>query len=509
MRGPGIVPPRLLMPASGLWLPRRTTERPGGIYLENDSYYWLSYAKRIGDGETMRVRYTYADNAPYGRQVHWSQSISWLLVLFGKTRQLITGESWPVALEQASVWLNPSLLILLSCGVGWALFRRVGPIPAGLFMVYLVSSGDVGWVFQPLRPGHQTLHCLFGLLMLAGLVFGGAGWIRKGGDGASAKTAIPVIGQLEIPDLRRARRWFLVSAVFAALSLWVSAVVGEMLLLMLFGAGLVLALSAPKLPAGGDVQIKPELWRRWGWIAGVGSFLFYLLEYFPNHLAFHLEVNGPLYSLGVVAMGEALCQFLRARYAEKNHVAAPFAKGLFCTAIVALVPLLIFFGPPTWHALRDPQMLRLHHFIQEFCSLPVFAKSNPGALFLTNLGILPLFVVLAIALTTFSNLRVGEWAVMWLSLAVTLGTLGLGYMQIRWFGLYAAMNAWLAVVAGVCAWRMLRRAIVRSNAIDRRVSALGDFARAADFIYEPALPPGERHRRAAHRSENPDQPRSE
>src|SRR4051812_42524506 len=59
-----------------------TSERPGGIYLEPDSYYWLSYAKRIGQGENWRIRYTYADNTPYGRPVHWSQSISWLLVIF-------------------------------------------------------------------------------------------------------------------------------------------------------------------------------------------------------------------------------------------------------------------------------------------------------------------------------------------------------------------------------------------------------------------------------------------
>src|SRR5689334_6326671 len=62
-----------------------TNERPGGIYLDNDSYYWLSYARRMANGENWRIRYTYADNTPYGRPVHWSQSVSWLLVLFGKS----------------------------------------------------------------------------------------------------------------------------------------------------------------------------------------------------------------------------------------------------------------------------------------------------------------------------------------------------------------------------------------------------------------------------------------
>jgi hypothetical protein len=127
-----------------------------------------------------------------------------------------------------------------------------------------------------------------------------------------------------------------------------------------------------------------------------------------------------------------------------------------CTAIAALVPLAIFLGPPAWHALRDPQMLRLHNFIQEFYSLPRFAGPNPATLFLKNVGILPLFFVLALVLAVSSSLRAHERTAIWFSFVVALGLLGLGYLQIRWLGLYAVMNAWLAVVTGVCAWRLLR-----------------------------------------------------
>ncbi len=435
---------------------QNSNERPGAIYLEPDSYYWLSYAKRIGEGESLRVRFTHGDNAPYGRPVHWSQSISWLLVIFGKTRQFFTGESWTVALEQASVWVNPLLLILLSSGVGWALWKRVGAIPAGLFMVNLVALGDVGWEFQALRPDHQSLQALFGVFMLAGLVFGGAGWINDRTVAAAPSSDQFFAKPLEIPELGSARRWFLVSGAFAALSLWVSAVVAEMLLLMLFGTGLLLAMFAPKLLPDSGVQVKPELWRWWGWIAGAGSLLFYLVEYFPAHLGFRLEVNGPLYSIGAVAIGEAMCQFLRARYAKANHRAAPFIKGLVCTGVVALVPLAIFLGPESWHAIKDPQMFRLHKFIQEFYSFRRFAGPKLREIFFRNVGILPLFIVLAIGLITLASRRLQEWAVLWLSLVVTVGTLGLGYFQVRWLGLYASMNAWLAVVTGICLWRLLR-----------------------------------------------------
>jgi hypothetical protein len=434
-------------------------ERPGGIFLEPDSYYWLGYAKRIGEGESLRVRYTFADNAPFGREVHWSQSVSWLLVAFGKVRQAFTGEEWPVALEQSSVWLNPFLSSVMIVGVGTALFFRLGPIPAGLFMVYLVTLGDVAWTFQALRPDHQTLHALFGVFSLIGIVLGGAGWVRSGGGERIERTSLA--RSLEVPDFGGAKRWFFVSAVSTALGLWVSAVVAGMIVIVLFASGLFLIVFAPNISDESGVRVQPELWRWWGWIAGAGSLLFYLIEYFPNHLVFRLEVNGPLYSIAVAAMGEAMCQFLRARYAVASNRARPLMLGMMCIALVALLPLAIFFGPQNWYALKDPQMLRMHGFIEEFYSLPRYAKSKVVSTLLANFGILPIFLVLAIGLAAFARLRLHEWAVVWFSFAVTFGMLVLTYLQVRWIGLYGVMNAWLAVVAGVCAWRLLRDQLPR------------------------------------------------
>ena len=432
-------------------------ERPGAIFLESDSYYWLSYARRIAGGESWRIRETANDNTPYGRPVHWSQSISWLIVAFGKVRQSFSGENLPTALERGSIWINPLLLIGLVSVLGVALWRRIGPIPFGLFAVYLVTLGDVGWEFQALRPDHQSLQALFGILLLAGLVIGGAGWVRV--HRASDRDPWFLARPLEIPQLPEAKRWFVLSGVCAAFSLWISAVVAIMLLMMLFGAGLLLAFGAPPLSKQDEVQVKPELWRLWGVIAGIGSFGFYLLEYFPNHLGFRLEINGPLYSLAVAAMGEGLCQFMRARYAEAGRAQEAFWKGIVCVLLVALVPLAIYLGPASWHALKDPEMRRLHGFIQEFYSFPRFAGPRLNAIIISNFGILPLFFILAIGLAAFARLRVLEWAVVWLSFAVALGMLALGYLQVRWLGLYVAMNTWLALITGVCAWRLLKERI--------------------------------------------------
>jgi asparagine N-glycosylation enzyme membrane subunit Stt3 len=80
-------------------------------FLDNDPYYWLTYAGEMIEHGTWRIRYTYADNPPDGRPVHWSQSVSWIMVLYGSARKMITGQTWPSAIEDAAIWINPTLQI--------------------------------------------------------------------------------------------------------------------------------------------------------------------------------------------------------------------------------------------------------------------------------------------------------------------------------------------------------------------------------------------------------------
>lgn len=391
---------------------------PGGIFLENDSPTWLGYAERIARGEDWRVRFTPADNTPFGREVHWSQGISWLLVLLGKIRQAASGGDLRTALADAAVWLNPLLHGLLILSLGLAFLRRAGVIPAGLLALYLAAAGNLGFAFHALRPDHQSLQIIFGAWTAAGLLLGGAGQLGV------ADGRIAWFKPLEAPDFSSARSWFLVSGVAAGLGLWVSAAVQGVLLLLIFAAGLVLTARQPS-----------TLWRWWGRAAGLTSLLCYLLEYFPHHLALHLEVNGPWYSLTVLAMGEAL--------GRRRH-------RWLLTASAALLPLAIVFGPPAWHALRDPHMFRLHQHIEEFLSLPRAAGPGWPAKYLRDFGLLPLFFLVALW-------RWRASAAIVLAFALALGTLALGLMQIRWLGLAELMNILLAIVAGLAVWPVLPR----------------------------------------------------
>lgn len=49
------------------------------FFIDPDSYAWLSHARDLRASSCFRVRRTMADNAPYGREVHWAQGPIWLL----------------------------------------------------------------------------------------------------------------------------------------------------------------------------------------------------------------------------------------------------------------------------------------------------------------------------------------------------------------------------------------------------------------------------------------------
>src|SRR5207249_56658 len=138
---------------------------------------------------------------------------------------------------------------------------------------------------------HHGLHNAAILACILGLAMGGMGWTAR-------------IGELQanlaerFPAYRTARRWFLLAGVAAAAGLWVSAVTMSIALAGLgLGAISLFCIFGRRLTS--VAESTPDLWRWWGYSAAASSVFFYLLEYFPHHLAMRLEVNHPLYSLAL------------------------------------------------------------------------------------------------------------------------------------------------------------------------------------------------------------------
>lgn len=426
----------------------------GPIYLEPDSYYWLSYAQRIAAGEDWRIRYTRVDNYPEGREVHWSQVISWSMVVFGRVRASFTHEPMATAVEKASVAINPLLYAAAAAALLAALSRRFGVLPSSLFLAFLGSLPDTAWIFQALRPDHQGYHLVLGGISVVATLLGGMGFV---GSERSEATSWQLFRQPAASTERNARIWFAVGGLATGLGLWVSSLVESFFIYPLVGLFMVLAGSiSPERLAAEGFSARPKLWRIWGWTAGVTSLVFYLIEYFPRHMGLRLEVNHPIYSLAAVAAGEAMASLSELRWggAGSSRRATVF-RALVALALAATPVLLIAGGPIAWHHMRDPQMWRMSEGVQEFQPYNTLVKTHRAFSFWAAYGVLPFVSALAALLLRSARMKVVQETWVWITLGFASFFMAAGLLQSRWMGFGGATMCLCAMISAHYLWTVV------------------------------------------------------
>jgi hypothetical protein len=439
------------------WSPPSSPKANKPVFMENDSYCWITDARQMIETRQWRIRYTYADNVPYGREVHWSQSVMWLLVAFGYVRHLVTGESMVVAMETAAIWVNPFLLVVFTIGFSWLIARRMGVAAGVFFTLVFVSLPDIDWAFHVFHLGHRGLELAVSLGTVICLVFSGLGYVAKDEpafpEGGSPEN-LTFFRPLALVNIGTARKHFAAAGVFTGLGLWIGATVQFFTIGALAVGSVTLACFMPASLTDERTDYVPELWRVWGiWASTVGM-IFYLAEYFPSHMAMRLEVNNPFYVLSVFCVGELMVQLTRWRSRGWNVGFAGIVTMILLVAGIGLVPALVLLGPSQWHNLRDVQMARLHSFVFE---LSTYLNYNPDAplssWFLKYYGFLPFALPGALALAGPRRTSLYEWAGLWVSFFLCLFSALLVLWQVRWAGLHAAMSVWLAIMVGHIAWR--------------------------------------------------------
>jgi hypothetical protein len=245
--------------------------------------------------------------------------------------------------------------------------------------------------------------------------------------------------------VREAQRWMIVSGLSASVGLWVSAVTTSVVLAGIGLGGLLAGwrLGAAKAHGG----LSPALWRQWGWVGALGSLGFYLLEYFPSHLGWRLEVNHPLYALAFWGGGELLaaCSAAPAERDRRSTLLSP--RVLLAIAAVLVLPMAILLGGPRVYALRDPLLWRLHQDIEEFRPLTfLFGRLSLGQL-AEALSPLPIFLLIAGVLLWRRWRDPQTRSLLLLALVPALLIGGLATAQIRWMGMWLAA---LAVLGALC-----------------------------------------------------------
>ena len=181
-----------------------------------DAYYWLSYARDLRTSGHLRVRYTFADNAPYGREVHWAQLPIWSLAILSFVFERAASLPPTIALEMAGRLMMPLLGFVFFSLLLILLARRWGPAIALLTVLPLAPTCH--YEFHPLRPDHHGFQIAFAVGCLVFLLRSGLVWVLP----SSAS-----IGSSRDPlrPMAEALRNFILSGLFAGMALWLGATV--------------------------------------------------------------------------------------------------------------------------------------------------------------------------------------------------------------------------------------------------------------------------------------------
>lgn len=390
------------------------------IFLDTDPFLWNRFALQVATGQSWRIRHTDFDNAPYGREVHWSSGFVWLLAGSGWLWKLCGGGDIQSALEKASLLVNPVLFVLLIAAVAVITSRRLHWLGATALTLALGGSPILTQAFLAAKPDHHGPITAAALSAVLCLFIAGGGFVRKEGTFPA-----PDDGAFRFLEERRARAWFIASAVCAGIGLWLSAI-SLALVIAGIGLGVLLSLSFSGRSGGDpDLRYAPGLWRWWGAVIAAVSVFFYLLEYFPRQMGWRLEVNHPLYALACWGGAYLLAWFGAWRTGGETPGKHPWALRIAAAAALLALPLLVWRGGSRFYQLLEPFLWRWHQEIFEFTPVKV------GLLARTS-GLLLAFGLVTIILIGLRGTRREHRALALLVVGCVLLPLAATFWQRRW-----------------------------------------------------------------------------
>lgn len=410
-----------------------------------DGYVWNRHAEKLGEDGEWRVRFTDMDNAPYGREVHWSSGFALYLRALGEIYRSYTGDTLRNSIFRMSIWANPILLVVALGLFATISARRFGPLCGSVLAIGMVTTASFYEGFLPGYPDHHGITAFALLGLVFGIAWAGAGWVQQPG-GASFFSP---------HSLKQARHGMVFSGVSAAAALWIS---GLSAAIIAVGIGLGAIISVAIYGKQGKregLEYHPQLWRLWALVTATGSFAFYLLEYFPNHIAMRLEVNHPLYALAWLGGGWLIfvtTGWIRA--VQEGPVAFPWKRCLWPLAACALLPTMILLGGSTFYMIWDEFQLGIVKNVAE--GLPLLTRINMGAItWKVAFGYFPVFLVLAAILLFHKRVSTGAKGMFVLLFFPIFVVTVLQFIQVRWGMLNGPNYIALAAVVVPQLWRLV------------------------------------------------------
>jgi len=395
-----------------------------------DSRWWVIHAEKLIVNKKWRVRSTSLDNAPTGREVHWSSSLSWILTGAAYILGYFTHRTAFDCVAEAASLIGPFLLLTLALALCILVRKLTDWTVAGLFFLALCTSLPI---YEFFRLGEADHHGLVVVLSMASVLC-----LLRGNS-------------MIAPEKKRSDfPWFIASGLVGSIALWISAAT---FLPVLVGIGIGAILSAFLHPRAA-LTINPLRWTQWGLAGCAGGLFFYLVEYFPSHVSWRLEVNHPLYAMAWFAAGYLLTVFISI-IRGRRLMAREVALAALALLTVALPIVLIFCLPGEVFWVSDPFLLALHtKCIGEFQPAVMFPTSGQAVFTIFNFFIWPIFVMAGLAFLCRSSLPKSEQALLVLATCPAVVLQILAINQIRWSGM--AVGLWL-ISASLIAFFSLRR----------------------------------------------------
>jgi hypothetical protein len=422
-----------------------------------DGYVWNRHAEKLGEDGEWRVRFTDMDNAPYGREVHWSSGFALYLRGLGEIYRHYTGDTLRNSIYRMSIWANPILLVFALTLFATLSARRFGPLCGSVLAIGMISTASFYEGFLPAYPDHHGITAFALLGLVFGIAWAGAGWVQKPDGNAF----------LPPKSLKQARHGMIFSGISAATALWIS---GFSTALLAFGIGLGAMLGVAlfsKKAAMEGFDYHPELWKLWSLVTALGSFAYYLLEYFPTHLGMRLEVNHPLYALAWLGGGWVIYEMTKWIQAIRLGSAPfPWRRLVLPMLGCAALPAFILIGGPEYYIIQHDFMLGLMKNIAEV--LPLMTRIQMGAItWKVAFGYFPLFLLTALILLFVPKMCSAAKGVFLIFVCPILVITIMQILQVRWGMLNGPTYIALGALLIPQAWNLLpkKRAVTFAGAV--------------------------------------------
>jgi hypothetical protein len=410
-----------------------------------DGYVWNRHAEKLGENGEWRVRYTDMDNAPEGREVHWSSGFAWYLRALGELLCHFSGDTLRNSIFRASIWANPLLLIVALALFATLSARRFGPLCGSVLAIGMITTASFYEGFLPAYPDHHGITAFALLGIIFGIAWAGAGWVQKP-DGTAF--IIPT-------SLKQARHGMIFSGISGAAALWIS---GFSAAFVAVGVGLGAIVTASlfiRKAARKGCQYHPELWRLWAITTASGSLGFYILEYVPNYMGMRLEVNHPLYALAWLGGGWIIFEVTRwINDLQSGKAPFPWKKLLLPLGACAVLPIVILTLGPSVYIPGDPFMGGLWKNIAEL--LPLLTRIQMGAItWKVAFGLFPIFLLASLIIAFLKNVNSATKGVFIFLCIPILAITAMQIYQVRWGMLNGPLYIALAALVIPQLWRLL------------------------------------------------------